>query len=381
MTGRLPASLLTRLEQALPSAIALRRELHRYPELGHQEHRTTRLLAKALAGHAVRQPLGTTLLAGAQTTKDVVILRAELDGLPIQERTDVPWAARNGAMHACGHDVHMAALVALLRALPPDAPVVALFQPSEETDPSGARAILEHGLLSRPRAIVAAHLHPGLPWGHVSAAPGPVNASCDYLQLSVHGHGGHVAYPHRTTDPVLALCAIVLSAQQLVSRRADPTRSAVLALTRLEAGDADNVVPDSARAHGTLRALHPDDRRRLQGELRDLADGIAAGHRCRADLRIRQGEPALVNDTNLARALPQHVQTVGLTAGEPWRSCGSDDFGFYAAVAPTLMAFVGLDAAPEFEHQPLHNARFLPPDAAIGMIARALLAGYLAGSS
>lgn len=194
-------------------------------------------------------------------------VRAEMDGLPIVEATDAPFAATAGVMHACGHDVHMAALVALVRAARTveaelEVPLVAVFQPSEENHPSGAARIVAEGALAEEdvRAVTAVHVHPAVRWRAVAADEGPVNASLDHLRIVVEGVAGHAAYPHQARDPILALSQIVVSLQQVVSRRANPMGDAALTVGWLRGGSADNVIPDRAEAGGTLRVLQPDAR-------------------------------------------------------------------------------------------------------------------------
>jgi amidohydrolase len=378
------AGLLAALEAELPAAVALRHTLHGHPELGHHEHATADVVAEALGG-PVQRPLGPALLVHLDGPGAPVLMRAELDGLPLAESTGLPWSSINGAMHACGHDVHMAALVAVIRAMrthgaPLPAALTAVFQSSEEADPSGGRLLIEADALPRARAVVAAHVHPDVPWRSAVAPRGPVNASLDFLHLTVRGTGGHSAYPHRTADSVLALAAIIVAAQQVVSRRLDPLHSAVLAITRLHAGSADNIVPSSAEARGTLRALDPSDREPLQGALRQVVEHVGAAHGCQAELVVTEGEPTLVNDPALAEAAVGTIVDCGLQNVGSFRSCGSDDFSFYEALAPTLMLFVGLDGAPGFVSRPLHSVDFAPPDDAVEAVARAYLAGYLAAA-
>ena len=378
-----PASseLLAALDRELPFAIDLRHRLHAHPELGHHEHATADVIADAL-GQPVQRPLGPALLAHLEGPGTPVLLRAELDGLPIAERTGLACTATNGAMHACGHDVHMAALVALVRALrtagPLPAAMTAIFQSSEEADPSGARELVEAGVLPPARAIVAAHVHPDIAWGSAVAPSGPVNASLDFLHLTVDGEGGHSAYPHRTRDPVLALAAIIVAAQQVISHRLDPLRAGVVAFTRLQAGSADNIVPDRAEARGSLRALDPADRQALQDELRQTAEHVGAAYGCRAQLHVTPNEPTLINDPSLAAAAALRIPQCGLDDNGEFRSCGSDDFSFYEQLAPTLMLFIGLQGAPGFAPRPLHSVEFAPPDETVGLVARGYLAGYLA---
>ena len=244
----------------MPGSVSLRERLHANPEPSNAEHGTARLVSEALGDADVEPVAGTGLVArGGPVEGEAVAVRAELDALPIKERTGAPFAAKNGLMHACGHDVHMAALVALFRAahritssLPE--PLLALYQPSEETYPSGAEVIVRERALGEVGAVVAAHVHPDVPWGCVSVEPGPVNASCDYLHVTVEGAGGHGAYPHRARDPILALSHIVVALQSLVSRRLDPMHPGVLSIGWTRADSADDVIPERAEAGGTLRA-------------------------------------------------------------------------------------------------------------------------------
>src|SRR5215212_2010161 len=191
------------LYDELPRATALRERLHASPEPSHEERATAGLVAEDLGTESMEPVAGTGFVARVGPSGDAVAVRAELDALPIREETDAPFAAANGLMHACGHDVHMAALAAVFRAagrvegrLPKS--LAALYQPSEEKYPSGADLVVKGGTLaSGTAAVVAAHVHPNVPWGSVSVEPGPVNASCDYLRIVVEGPGGHGAYPHR----------------------------------------------------------------------------------------------------------------------------------------------------------------------------------------
>jgi amidohydrolase len=376
-------SLLAALDRELASAVALRHQLHANPELGHHEHATADVIAEAL-GQPVQRPLGPALLARLEGPGTPVLLRAELDGLPIVENTGLEFSATNGAMHACGHDVHMAALVAVVRALRTvgslPAAMTAFFQSSEEAHPSGAQLLVEAGVLPPARAFVAAHVHPDMPWRSAVAPSGPINASLDFLHLTVRGEGGHSAYPHRTHDPVLALAAIIVAAQQVISRQLDPLHAGVIAFTRLTAGSADNIVPDSAEARGSMRALDPVDREALQVALRQTVEHVGAAYGCEAELNVVPNEPALVNDPSLAHAAALRIPECGLNNNGEFRSCGSDDFSFYEQLAPTLMLFVGLDGAPGFVPRPLHSVEFAPPDETVGLVARAYLAGYLAAS-
>jgi amidohydrolase len=371
-------TLLASLQDELPAAVALRERLHASPEPSHAEHGTARLVAEALDAPNVEPIAGTGLLARAGPPRGrPVAVRAELDALPIREQTGASFAAVNGLMHACGHDVHMAALAALFRAARRSessltGPLLALYQPSEETYPSGAEAIVrERATLGDVGAVVAAHVHPEVPWGRVSVEPGPVNASCDYLRITVEGVGGHGAYPHRARDPILALSHVVIALQSLVSRRLDPMHPGVFSVGWTRAGSVENVIPELAEAGGTLRALEPQDRGPLREAALEIVETTARAHGCTARVEVTEGEPATVNDDALAATARALLPEAGFEPAPPLRSCGSDDFGFYRSLAPTLMVFVGLDGAPNTQRFPLHHPRFLPPPETVEAVARA----------
>ena len=422
--------LLAGIERELPRAVELRHALHAHPELAHAEQWTGEKVAQELpvacatvAGTGRIAVVGNARAAGVGTGP--VAVRAELDGLPLAERTGAPFSAHGGAMHACGHDVHMAALVALAHAahalgdrLP--APLLAVFQPSEEAYPSGAQELArgapaepgrgtdrelargapagegtagvgggedwappagtERGALAAlaPAAIVAAHVHPELPWGSVALDPGAVNASCDAVEIVVEGQPAHGAYPHLGRDPILALAQIVVALHAELGRRIDPLFPATLTVGVLEGGEAENVIPAAARARGALRAARESDRAVLRALVDEVAAGVAAAHGCRARVALTPGEPPLVNDPAIVSRAEGLLATAGLRRAPPWRSCGSDDFAFFAALAPIAMAFVGLDGAPGFMRRPLHHPELLVPDAAVGALARAQAALYVA---
>jgi amidohydrolase len=379
--------LLRFLGDELPQTIKLRERLHAIAEPSHEEHATARLVEEALGVRGVKRVARTGLVARAGPPGRAVAVRAELDALPIEEQTGAPFAATTGSMHACGHDVHMAALVALFRAarrvegsLP--RPLLAFFQPSEEAYPSGADlAVKEGALAGRAGAIVAAHVHPEVPWGCVSVEAGAVNASSDNLRIVVEGSGSHGAYPHRAHDPILALSHTIVALQSLVSRRLDPMHAAVFSVGWIRAGTAENVIPDVAEAGGTLRALDPEDRVPLREMACEIVEHTARAHGCAARVEVTEGEPATINDGKLALAARSLLPEVGLGLAPAMRSCGSDDFGFYGLLASTLMLFVGLKDAPGTPDLPLHHPRFLPPEEAVLAVARAQAVAFVAATS
>jgi amidohydrolase len=328
-------------------------------------------------GRLVRIPAGGASHGGPDGTH--VAVRTELDALPLTEETGAPWASVNGAMHACGHDVHMAGLVAFgraLRAVGGPRPVLAVLQPREESSPSGALDVVSSAELAAVPvgAFVAVHMHASLRPGTIAVQGGPVNASSDDLTVTIEGRPAHAAYPHMGRDPIVAAAGTVLALQHLVSRRIDPMHPSVVTVGTLQAGTAHNQIPGSAVLTGTLRAFDEADRDLLHATVTETAELTARSYGCQATVSIVRGEPVLRNDPRLAAATAAWLTRLGLDPGGDMRSCGADDFSYYNAKYPSLMCFAGTgeDVVPG-----LHHPAFLPPDEAILDVARTMLAGYL----
>jgi amidohydrolase len=261
------------------------------------------------------------------------------------------------------------------------APLLALFQPSEEGYPSGARQLAGGELAPlAPAAVLGAHVHPELPWGTVALDAGVVNASYDSIEIAVVGEPSHGAYPHHGRDPVLAIAQVVVALHAQIGRRIDPLNPAVLSVGVLEAGSADNVIPACARARATLRSHRPADRLALRAMVEEVVSGVAAAHGCRGTIELTPGEPELENDPAIVAHARRLLAAADLAPAREWRSCGSDDFAFFGALAPLAMAFVGLDGAEGFQSRPLHHPALLPPDAAVGALARVQAVLYLAAA-
>ena len=209
---------------------------------------------------------------------------------------------------------------------------------------------------------------------------GAVNASCDAVEIVVEGKPTHGAYPHHGADPILALAQIVVALHAQVGRRIDPLHAATLTVGVLEAGAAENVIPEQARARAALRAHRPEDRLALRALVEEVVAGVAAASECHARVELTAGEPPLVNDPGIVTRARWLLARAGFERAPEWRSCGSDDFAFFAELAPIAMAFVGLDGAPGFTPRPLHHPALLVPDAAVGAVARAQALLYLAAA-
>jgi amidohydrolase len=364
----------------LPVAVELRHRLHAEPRLSGDEDDTAAAVAAAIGVPAERVAATGRLLRIGPATGPAVMLRAELDALPLTEQSRLSWASTSDVMHACGHDVHCAAVVAIARAarnveLP--CGLLVVLQPREEQEPSGAADVVEDPVFAahQPFAAIGVHVQPQLSRGLVGVSPGPVNASSDILDISVTGRGGHGGYPHRTDDPVLAMAHVVTALHTLVSRRVDPMAAAVLTVGEVHAGTAPNIIPEVARARASLRALDPNNRVLLHEAARRTVTHVAASFGCTGQLDVIEANPMLVNDPALSRAAATQLPS-GLLPAE-FRSCGADDFAFYSAAMPTLMLFVGTDdgtpGAPG-----LHHPLYVPSDDVIAEVASAYLAGFRA---
>jgi amidohydrolase len=362
----------------LPDAIALRHELHGSPTLGGAETQTAQTVVDWMGlgdGGVVADTGRLVRLETGQGT--AIAVRSELDGLPVEEETGVPWASTNGAMHACGHDVHLAGLAAVVRSaagLDLPRPLVALLQPREEGVDSGAQDVIAEGGLEGVEAVVAAHVQPRVETGVIAVTPGPVNASMDSFRVDVRGRGGHSGYPHTVDDSVLAMSAVVVALQQIGARRIDPTTGAACMVNQERAGTADNVVPSWAWCSGTVRTMTPVDRETAHQAIEEIATSVAEGYGCRAEVTVERGEPVLTNDVGLAVRTGEILTELGHAVVPTFRSFGSDDFAAYCQHVRGLMIFVGTGA----ERGGLHDASYLPDDAYVATVADALIAGYCA---
>ncbi|MFF2318425.1 M20 family metallopeptidase [Arthrobacter sp. NPDC058097] len=371
-----------RLAVEVQKAEELYRQLHAEPRVSGDEGDTLATLMNELPDAFRKETLtGNIGIVRLGAPGVSVAIRAEMDALPVVERTGLPWAANIGAMHACGHDVHMAAFVAVARTLaltvPLPVPLVGILQPREEVGESGAHDVVRSGVLTAQRvgAVIGAHLQPALDSSAYSCTPGPVNASADEFELVLTGRPAHGAYPHHAADALLAASAFVVSCQQIVSRNVDPTMSAVLTVGTIHAGGSPNAIPEKATVTGTIRTMSEPQRQMVHTRLRQVATGVATAHDCTGRLEILKGEPILENDAELAVEIVRHLNAQGHEVRE-FRSYGSDDFAFYASAARAVMIFTGMPAASGN----LHASTFAPDAQAVGRAATAMLTGYLAAA-
>ena len=358
---------------ALPGTTAIRRHLHRHPELSFEEHRTQAYVASRLKelGVSYANAAGTGLVAEihGNGSGPTVALRADMDGLPIQERNDTDYASEvPGVMHACGHDVHTANLLGaaeILQSLRSHfaGKVRLLFQPGEEKLPGGATLMIKDGALERPtpRAIFGQHVHPPLAAGKVGFRPGIYMASTDELHLTVKGKGGHGAMPHHAVDPIVITAHLITAVQQLISRNTDPTLPAVITFGRIESdGGATNVIPNRVTLLGTMRTLDEAWRKELHKRLRALVTGMASSMGGEAELEINHGYPFLKNDERLTRwATSEAKRYLGEenVVDLPIRMTG-EDFAFYTHHVPACFYRLGVKNEGAGITRPVHTDTF-----------------------
>jgi amidohydrolase len=377
-------ALFDRLDTHLGEAAELRRRLHADPRLSGEEDDTTATLVEALGLPADLLPEGGALVRVGGDGPAIGV-RAELDGLPVMETTGVDWQSANGAMHACGHDVHMAAVVAVARTLQDEGapmPMVVVLQPREETLPSGAKDVAGAFAFAaqQVRVMIGVHVQPRLVQGHFAATPGPVNAAADQFTITVNGLPGHAAYPHLTADPVVAAADLIGTLQHLVSRQVDPTNPTVLTVGSITGGNSPNVVPSAVRMTGILRTFDEHDRARLHEAIASASRAVAGIHGCEAEVEVSRGAPVLDNEPELTTTAAAWLERAGLHPAPALRSCGADDFSYYCDVVPSLMVFLGVGDG-DTDSPGLHHPRFLPSEETVGEAARAMLASYLGACS
>lgn len=309
------SDILRNMHESAPEFIAVRRDIHRHPELGLSEHRTSELIANRLSawGYEVHRGLATTGVVGTLrrgTGIKRLGLRADMDALPLQELSGVEWSSlQDGVMHACGHDGHTAMLLAAARQLAEngnfDGTLNLIFQPAEE-HPGGARLMIEQGLFERfpCDAIFAMHNMPGTPQGMLVFRDGATMASSDDVTIVLKGTGGHGAMPHLAADPIVAAASIVMALQTIVARNVDPQQMAIVTVGAIHAGRANNVIPQNVTLELSVRSLAPQVRDLLEERIKALVASQAESFGVRADILYKRDYPVLVNtpaETDFAR--------------------------------------------------------------------------------
>lgn len=384
------ATLVGELSDAVgalePELIDFRRDLHAHPELSRAETRTTARVAERLtaAGIATRLLPGTGLIAdlGAEQASFRVALRADLDALPVRERTGLPWASTvSDVCHACGHDVHTTAVLGAGLALHTREDVLRelgigvrlVFQAAEEVIPGGAHAAIEGGALDGVDACYAIHCDPSLDVGKVGLREGAITAAADSVTIRLGGRGGHTSRPHLTEDLVFALGKIITEVPAVLSRRLDPRAGAALVWGVVGAGRASNVIPSSGSVQGTLRMLDVNAWQTVGPILEEVVAAVAAPYGVSAVVEHIRGVPPVVNHPDAIQALTRAAMGVGTAPVTTQQSLGGEDFAWYLSSIPGAMARLGT-RTPGGHTYDLHQGDLVVDERAIAGGARLLAA-------
>ncbi|MDZ4806302.1 MAG: M20 family metallopeptidase [Candidatus Eisenbacteria bacterium] len=369
-------SAARRIEKEL---VDTRRAIHARPELGFEETETCRLVTQRLAGLGLKPRIlagtGVTALIESKQPGRVLMLRADMDALPIVEETGLPFASKNpGTMHACGHDFHTSILLGTARLLaekPPEKGTVKLnFQPAEE-GLHGATGMIEAGIMQKPNVDTAFgyHIWQGIPVGQVGVVSGPAMAAVDKFTINIHGVGGHAAYPHKSIDPVLIAAQVVTALQSITSRSINPLDSVVLTVASIHGGTAFNIIPPSVEMRGTVRSFSKSVRREVPKRMSTIVRQMASALGGRGELEYINEDPALVNDPKLADFFRTVIKDVvgkrSLIETEP--SMGGEDMAFYQAMVPGCYIFIG--SGPKGPVYPHHHPMFNPDEGVLPIAA------------
>ena len=381
--------------------LAWRRHLHQFPELSNRETETAKFIAERLKSFGLEPKTGiartgvVAVLTGGRPGP-VVALRADMDGLPVREEVDVPFASKAtgtyegntvGVMHACGHDTHMAILLATARVLTQlrarlPGTVKFIFQPAEEgvlapERPAGAELMVKEGVMQNPKvdAIFGLHAWANAPAGQILYRSGPFMAAADSFEIIVRGRQTHGSAPWRGVDPIVVGSQIVNALQTIVSRNVDITRlPAVVSVGQFQAGVRNNIIPDSARLVGTIRTFDDEVQADIHARVRKIAEGIAAGAGATVDVRIDRFVPVTSNDQTLtARMLPTLERVTDLGVRESDLITGAEDFTYFQREVPGLFFFLGITPKAEVGKAPQnHSPRFFVDESALLTGVRAL---------
>ncbi|WP_216842622.1 amidohydrolase [Arthrobacter sp. NEB 688] len=378
------AALGERITSLAPELIALRRDLHAHPELSREETRTTQSVARRLdaAGVAVRLLPGTGVLAdlGAPEPVHRIALRADMDALPVRERSGLEWSSRTeGVCHACGHDVHTAALVGAVLALHEveDAltdrgiAVRAVFQAAEEVMPGGALDAITAGALEGVDSVFAVHCDPSIDVGQVGLREGALTAAADQVHITLHGRGGHTSRPQLTEDLVFALAKVITDVPAVLGRRLDPRTGAALVWGSVQAGRVANVIPSSGECRGTLRMLDAESWHSVGPLLEEIVHGVVQPYGVQAKVERVKGVPPVVNTADGISALRRGALAGRLTPVPTAQSLGGEDFAWYLDHCAGAMARLGTrtPGGPTYD---LHQGDLVVDERAVALGARLL---------
>jgi amidohydrolase len=370
-------------ERIEPALIEIRRDIHANPELAFEEVRTAGVVAHELTRLGIEHQTGIAktgvvgLIKGGRAGP-VLAIRADMDALPIEEKTGLPFAStRPGLMHACGHDLHTTTLLGVAAVLKEMAPQLAgtvklVFQPAEEAI-GGMSAMIEAGVMDEPKIDMALSLHngPDLPVGTFGFVRGQALAAADGFNITVRGKSGHAAHPHFAIDPIVAAATLVTQLQTVVSREVRPIHPAVVTVGMIHGGTARNIIPDSCTITGTVRTLHPEARDIAEAAIKRLAAGMLEGMRVHCDVEYHRGVPPMRNDDTVVLPTVEAVRhQLGDVVMEREPSLGGEDFALMAELVPAFQLRVGSGQPGRTDR--LHNSGYQPDERCIGLGVQAL---------
>lgn len=367
-------NLIPEAQSLFPYTQSFRRDFHRHPEIGYQEKRTSGIITQELVklGLSVTTGVGQTgvvgLLAGEKLGA-VILLRFDMDALPIQEETAADYASQNlQVMHACGHDGHMAVGLSVAKLLAQhkneiNGTVKFIFQPAEEgVGLSGAEAMIADGVLDdpAPNYALAMHVWNDKPLKWFGITPGPMLAGAEAFKIRIVGKGGHAALPHLSVDPVIAAGQVINALQGIVARNVSPLQTAVVSVTMVHGGEAFNVIPTGVELQGTIRTFDPDIRQLVLHRFRQIIEGISAASGCTCEIELRQLTPALVNDPILAKTVADIASRSfpDSTVDDRFQIMVSEDMAYILEKVPGCLIFVGSANAEKGLNYPHHHPKF-----------------------
>ncbi|TQC76166.1 M20 metallopeptidase family protein [Pantoea dispersa] len=379
----LARDISARSESMQAHLIAIRRDIHAHPELGFDTVRTAAIVEQELLrlGLTPQTGVGRTGvmvdITGTQPGK-TVLLRADMDALPIHEQTGLPFSSIwPGKMHACGHDIHTATLLGVAAILADlrsqlRGTVRLIFQPAEETPESGAQAMIAAGAADGIDVAITLHNKPELAAGEIALTRGASTASSDEFDLVIHGKSTHAARPHMGTDPIIAAASLVTQLQTIVSRELDPANSAVLTIGHIHGGTTHNIISDSCLIQGTIRAKSPQARAHMEDAFRRICAGVALSLNTRIEVNYQRGVPPLMNDDALIDALEPILshQFGKPVVAKPSSSFGAEDFSLFTERVPGCQIHIGSGAPGRDDH--LHNSDYQPDERSIHAGTQAL---------
>lgn len=383
-----------KISEIMDDVIKIRRHIHQYPELGYEEKNTSAFVAEELKrlGLKVKENVGgygvVGLLEGAQPG-ETLLLRADMDALPMQEETGLEFSSKiDGVMHACGHDMHTAILLGVAKVLVEFRDKISgnikfMFQPAEECSPmGGARYMIEDGVLENPKVdyAMALHMSPQLKVGQIGFIKGPASAQSDRFFIQIKGKAGHASAPHQGIDAVVAAAEVISNFQNIISRHVDPKDSVVISIGKIKGGDRYNVLAEEVKLEGTVRIMTQGYEDKIKKLMQNMGENIAKANGAKFEMEYVKGYPMMINDDHLLElvmeSIAKHIdENVPVIIPQ---DAGGEDFAFISQKVPSLYLKIGSSAADSNKIYPLHNSRVIFDEDCIPLSIKAMIVASFA---